>query len=360
MPAKQLQGVIHHLRRTVGAHGLREVPDAELLNRFTAGHDEAAFELLVWRHGKMVYNLCRRVCRDGHEAEDAFQATFLALVRKGGSIIKRASVGGWLYQVAFRVAQNARSRAARRTGRLQPAADLESVAGSSDPASDAAWRELRGVIDDELNRLPEKYRLPFVLCHLEGQSNADAARELGCPVGTVESRLARARQRLRTGLCRRGVTLSTGCVVALFARHAASACVPPELVLGTVQAATIVAAGHLAGAGLISPQVAALTEGVLQTMFVTKLKTAAVILLATGAIVAGVGGLTHRSPAYAAAADEDGPAKIVDKDADADRIAKLVAQLGSDSFAEREAATRDLERLGAAALEALRKAAQSS
>src|SRR5262249_61021685 len=122
MPARQLQGVIHHLRRTVGARGLREVPDAELLKRFTADRDEAAFELLVWRHGKMVFNVCRRVCRDGHDAEDAFQAAFLALVRKAGSISKHESVGGWLYKVAYRVAQTARVRATRRAGLLQTAA----------------------------------------------------------------------------------------------------------------------------------------------------------------------------------------------------------------------------------------------
>src|SRR5262249_38788383 len=277
MPASQPQGIINHPRRTVGARGLREVPDAELLKRFTADRDEAAFELLVWRHGKMVLNVCRRLCRDGHDAEDAFQAAFLILVRKAASISKHESVGGWLYKVAYRVAQTARVRTARRTSRVQ-AADLESVPGSADPASTAAWREVRRLIDDELHRLPEKYRLPFVLCHLEGHSNADAARELGCPVGTVESRLTRARQRLRSGLARRGFTLSVGLLVALLTRHAAWACVSAELVVGTVKSAMFVTAGH-AAAGLISAKVAALTEGVLKTMLVTKLKIAAAILV---------------------------------------------------------------------------------
>src|SRR5262249_31981489 len=174
MPARQLQGVIHHLRRTVGARGLREVCDAELLKRFAAARDEAAFELLVWRHGKMVFNVCRRICRDPHDAEDAFQAVFLALVRNAGSISKDESVGGWRFRVAYRVAQKARMRATQRSGRFHAMADLESVPGTADPAASAAWREVGVLIDDELQRLPEKYRLPFVLCHLEGQSNAEA------------------------------------------------------------------------------------------------------------------------------------------------------------------------------------------
>jgi RNA polymerase sigma factor (sigma-70 family) len=356
MPAKQLQGVIHHLRRTVGARGLREVPDAELLKRFLADRDEAAFELLVWRHGKMVFNVCCRISGDEHEAEDAFQATFLVLARKAGSISKCESVGGWLYKVAYRVAQTARLRAAQRTGRLQPSPDLESIPGTADPVSSASWREVRLLIDDELHHLPEKYRLPFILCHLEGHSNADAAHQLGCPVGTVESRLTRARQRLRSGLARRGVTLSAGISAALLTTHAASACASAELVLATVKAATLMAAGE-AVAGLISAKVAALTEGVLKTMLATKLKIAAAVVLTVGLLAGGVGGLGYHS--LASAADEDDSSKITTKDADAERIAKLIDQLGSDTFADRETASRELERLGAAALEALRQAAQS-
>jgi RNA polymerase sigma factor (sigma-70 family) len=358
MPTKQLQGVIHHLRRTFGARGLREVPDAELLKRFRADRDEAAFELLVWRHGKMVFNVCRRICRDGPDAEDAFQAAFLTLVRKAGAIRQQESVGGWLYKVAYRAAQMTRVRVARQSQRTQ-AADLDSVPGSLDPASAAAWREVRLLIDDELHRLPEKYRLPFVLCHLEGHSNADAARLLGCPVGTVESRLTRARQRLRSGLTRRGVAFSAGLSAALLTRHVASASVPTELVLGTAKAA-LVEAGGQAAAGLISAKVATLTEGVLKTMFVSKLKTAASLLLTVGILAGAAGGWTYRSMAVVAAAADDDPSKITTKDADADQIAKLIEQLGTDTFADREAASRGLERLGAAALEGLRKAAQSN
>src|SRR5262249_52938725 len=151
---------------------------------------------------------------------------------KAGSISKDECVGGWLYRVAYRVAQKARMRATQRSGRFHAMADLESVPGTADPAASAAWREVGVLIDDELQRLPEKYRLPFVLCHLEGQSNAEAARYLGCPIGTLESRLTRARQRLRNGLTGRGVTCSAGMPLG-------AACVPAELVRAAVTAASL-------------------------------------------------------------------------------------------------------------------------
>jgi RNA polymerase sigma factor (sigma-70 family) len=358
MSAKQLQGVIQHLRRTAGARGLRGVPDGELLKRFRADRDEAAFELIVWRHGKMVFNVCRRICRNGPDADDAFQAAFLALVRKAGTIRQQESLGGWLYKVAYRAARLARGRITRRTGRIQTA-DLESIPGSVDTASSAAWREVRLLIDDELHRLPEKYRLPFVLCHLEGHSNADAARLLGCAVGTVESRLTRARQRLRSALARRGVALTTGLTLTPLGCHAASACVPGELILVTAKAALMDAGGHVAP-GLISAKVAVLTEGVLKTMFVSQMKTVASLLLAVGLLAGAAGGWTYHALPATARAEDDDSSKLTTKGSDADRIAKLIEQLGSDTFADREAASRGLERQGAAALEGLRKAAQSN
>src|SRR5262245_13351778 len=229
----QLPSVLRHLHLASG------VPDAQLLERFSTQRDEAAFELLVWRHGGMVLRTCRRLLRDAHEAEDAFQATFLALARRADSV-GRGSVGGWLYQVAYRVALRARARRARWEAREQPA---DRRAGPPDPLAEAGRREDRRVLDDEVNRLPEKYRVAFVLCCLEGHSSAEAARALGCPVGTVESRLARARRRLRAGLTRQGM---------------APACVPAALVATTARAAPWVAAGQAAPAGLVSANVAAL------------------------------------------------------------------------------------------------------
>src|SRR5262249_10120357 len=180
MASTQLQGVLQHLRLVFSARNAVGVPDAQLLERFTSQHDEAAFELLVWRHGKMVLGTCQRLLRDVHEAEDAFQACFLALARRAGSISRRESVGGWLYKVAFRLALGAKTRRARRNTREQSLGDLSEVAGAPDPAAEAARREVRHVLDEEVNRLPDRYRVPFVLCCLEGRSNAEAAQELGC------------------------------------------------------------------------------------------------------------------------------------------------------------------------------------
>lgn len=354
----QLQGVIQHLRLRLAAHGSDGVPDAQLLERFTGQQDEAAFELLVWRHGKMVLGTCRRLLRDAHEAEDAFQACFLALARRAGSIGRRESVGGWLYKVAYRLALGAKARRTKRDAREQSRGDLAAVAGAPDPAAEAARREIGRVLDDEVNRLPDRYRVPFVLCHFEGRSNAEVARELGCPLGTVESRLTRARQRLRTGLSRRGVTLSAGLLATLAGQDAALASVPAALAAFTAKAATLVAAGQVEAARMVSTNVAALTEGVLRAMFITKLKTAAAVLLAVALAGTGAGVLTYRSaagqpgPSSGARPDEAPPAP------DAARIAELIGQLGSDTFADREKATKELEAIGAPALDALRKAAR--
>src|SRR5262249_11379095 len=153
------------------------VPDTDLLERFAAVRDEAAFELLAWRHGPMVLGVCRRVLGDFHEAEDAFQATFLVLARKAASAARHRSAGGWLHTVAYRVALRARARRAARTARERPLGEPPPDA-ALDPAGEAARREVRRVIDEEVNRLPEKYRTPFVLFHLEGRGSAEVAREL--------------------------------------------------------------------------------------------------------------------------------------------------------------------------------------
>src|SRR5438067_136623 len=270
MAGARLQNVIRHLGLAVAARTSAGVPDAQLLERFLARRDEAAFELLVWRHGKMVLGTCRRLLRDVHEAEDAFQACFLALARRAGSIGRRDSVGGWLHKVAYRLALGAQARRAKRAHREQPLSDPTPAVDSPDPASEAARREVRRALDDEVGRLPDKYRVPFVLCCLEGRSNADAARELGCPLGTVESRLTRARQRLRAGLSRRGVAPTAGLLAALPGPDA-TAFVPAALVASTAKAAALVAAGSATTAGLLSAEVTAMTEGVLRAMLMTKL-----------------------------------------------------------------------------------------
>src|SRR5262249_33461269 len=186
----QLRSVVHHLRKLVNPHGSEEVADACLLERWLGGRDEAAFELVVWRHGPMVLGVCRRLLRHAQDAEDAFQAPFLRPVRKAGSIAKGESLASWLYKVAYRVALRARAAAAKRRTQEIKSQDLL----PAEPAQDLIWRDLRPVLDEEVNRLPARFRRPFVLCYLEGKTNEQAARELGCPLGTVVSRLARGRQ----------------------------------------------------------------------------------------------------------------------------------------------------------------------
>src|SRR6516225_4994305 len=164
------------------------VGDGQLLERFVQERDESAFELLLWRHGAMVLNVCRRLVPRDEDAEDAFQATFLALVKKARSIRQRDGLAGWLYRVAYRAALAARARAKRIAGHEKPAPVPELPA-----AEDQAWNDLRPILDEEVGRLPERLRLPLILCYLEGQTNEEAARQLGCPIGTVFSRLSKGR-----------------------------------------------------------------------------------------------------------------------------------------------------------------------
>src|SRR6516165_10199472 len=187
MTWRNLRKVVRYLHAVAGPDSSVGPTDGQLLERFVSQRDEAAFELLLWRHGTMVLNVCRRVLDHQHDAEDAFQATFLAFVRKARSIVRREAVAGWLYRVAFRVAVEARNKAHKRR-RLEITVPDELAL---EPAQEADWHELRPVLDEELNRLPERLRLPLVLCYLEGKTNEEAARQLGCPPGTIFSRLAR-------------------------------------------------------------------------------------------------------------------------------------------------------------------------
>jgi RNA polymerase sigma factor (sigma-70 family) len=197
-----------NVRRTAGAPGLASVPDRELLERFLKSRDEAAFELLLWRHGALVLNVCMRVLQDTHLAEDVFQLTFLTLARRAGTIARAESVGSWLYKVAYRTALRARTRAGTVAALDRSETEPALPGKECDPAEAAAWSELRPILDAEVNRLPEHYRSAFILCYLQGKTNEEAAQELGCPKGTVDSRLARARERLRDRLGRRGISLA--------------------------------------------------------------------------------------------------------------------------------------------------------
>jgi len=269
MPNKPLNALIRHMRVSTQPPASQELSDSELLDRFVQRCDQAAFELLVWRHGTMVFNHCLRVLHREHDAEDAFQATFLALARKARAIGKKKSVGSWLYKVAHRVALRSRSTLNLQSLPDEPQVDKD----AGDVVANVIGRELSAVIDEELRRLSEKYRTAFVLCQMEGQTIEAAAQILGCPSGTIGTRLARARSLLCRRLTRRGIDIP----VAFSARiHFAG--VPVSLVASTVKAALSGTTHQAVTGGLISAYVANLTNGVLRTMIVKKcVQTCAVI-----------------------------------------------------------------------------------
>jgi RNA polymerase sigma factor (sigma-70 family) len=239
-----------HYLRHLGARAAGGLPDAHLLRHFAARRDEVAFTELVRRHGPMVLGVCRRLLGNEHDAEDAFQLTFVTLSRKAGSLRRPERLGPWLHGVAVRTARKARARAARRRACEQQAPPPAAV-GPDDPV----WRDLRPVLDEAVAALPARYREPVVLCYLGGQTLAEAARRLGCPKGTVGTRLAWARARLQARLARRGVTLSAAALAAALAGSAARACpaVAAQLVASTAQAATAAAGQGAAGAATIAP-----------------------------------------------------------------------------------------------------------
>jgi RNA polymerase sigma factor (sigma-70 family) len=294
MASTPLHAIVRRLRHVVRPEGAGELTDARLLERFVADRDEAAFEVLVWRHGPVVLNVCRRLLRQEHDVEDAFQATFLVLVRKAASIGRREALAGWLYRVAYRIALAARVSIARRTAHEKPCLDGCDTAGGGDPADEAIRSELRPFLDAAVNGLPEKYRWPVLLCHLEGKTYEEAAQQLGCPKGTIAIRLARGRALLRKRLGPRAVTLATGALATSLTPSPASAAVPSAWVTATVQNAWRLATGQ--GSGTPSSRAAVLAEGALWALDADRLKTAALVL-AAGILVAGIGLATLRTPA---------------------------------------------------------------
>jgi RNA polymerase sigma factor (sigma-70 family) len=288
MTAVQLRQVVRQWRGVLATRETAGLTDADLCERYVCEGDEAAFETLVRKHGPMVLGTCRRILRNDQDAEDAFQATFLVLVRKAASLRSPRTLANWLHGVARRTALAARSAAAKR--RDKEAAVLPRSVMPDDPGDD-----LRAVLDQELERLAEKYRIAVVLCDLEGRTRKEAARQLGWAEGTVASRLARGRGILARRLAHRG--FAGALVAAALADRAAPACVPSAVVVSTVTAASFPAACSAASKGVLSGSVAELTEGVLRSMLLTKLKSAIAVLLVIGLATLGAGALISRSRA---------------------------------------------------------------
>jgi RNA polymerase sigma factor (sigma-70 family) len=271
MSGLHLRTILQHLSSSTDSKKAATLADAELLRRWVASRDAPAFEVLLWRHGPMILELCQRLLRREQDAEDVFQSVFFALALKGDAISKGEAVGSWLYTVAYRAALQVRG-----TTKLPQTLDPRLLDRMTAPAGEqVAARELRIALDEEVRRLPEKYRATFILCYLEGLTNEEAAQRLGRPVGTVVSRLARARDWLRRRLTGRG--LAPAVVVSLLSAKATRAALPTRLAEEVTRAATLVAAGKAAGA--VSPTVAALTQGVLQAMCKSKLTVVALIVL---------------------------------------------------------------------------------
>jgi RNA polymerase sigma factor (sigma-70 family) len=280
---------IGELLRASRRHDAESQTDGQLLEQFLHRHDEAAFAVLVKRHGPMVLGVCRRILGNAADAEDAFQAAFIVLVRKAASLTSHTELGAWLHGVARRTALNAKRAAALRRRK-------EMAMARPETQNEEVRDDRLALLDEALSRLPEKYRLAIVLCELEGRTRREAAKRLGWPEGTVAGRLARGRELLAKQLLRRGLSASAGSMTVGLFGDAASACVPASLASSTIKAATLIAAGQAATTGAISAPIVALAEGVLQSMFLSKLKIAAATLLITVLLAAGgtAGVLTYR------------------------------------------------------------------
>jgi RNA polymerase sigma factor (sigma-70 family) len=280
----QIGSVLHHLRKMTHTHACEAASDAELLERFLAQREEPAFVALLQRHGPMVLQVCRRIQGNEHDAEDAFQATFLLLARKAGSIRKRDSVASWLHGVAHRLALEAKGQGARRQARERRAADMHKT--SSVP--DKAWQELQILLDEALAQVPEKYRTPLLLCYLQGKTQEEAARQLGCPIGTLRSRVARGRTHLKGLIEKRGVRLSATALAAALMTSEGLGAVPTPLLHATARAALGYAAG-IAPTALVSARTSALLETATRSLFASKLKVVCILMVAISACAGGVG-----------------------------------------------------------------------
>ena len=264
MPATQ--SILCHIRSWTN---LADQSDGELLTRYCRTHDESAFASIVERHGSMVLGVARRLVRDDHSAEDVFQATFLVLARQAQVVRRPEALGSWLHGVALRLGRKVAARAERdRQPDCRPVSTPQ-----KNPIDELSWREMQQMLDEEVRRLPERYRLPLVLCYLEGRTRDEAAAQLGWSTQQVKGRLERGRERLRQRLVRRGVGLSAALVASLLTEHTCAA-VPPLLALSLIPSA-INYGLRRANDGTSSATIA-LADGVIRTMHAPIWKMAAV------------------------------------------------------------------------------------
>jgi RNA polymerase sigma factor (sigma-70 family) len=301
-----MSGVLRHIRDLAGGSSA-EPGDAELLRRFAATQDQTAFRVLVRRHGSMVLGACRRLLGNFHDAEDAFQAVFVILARKAGSIRRPEALGAWLHEVALRTARRARVRAAIRQKHERQVPTMP----DHDFLASVAWRDLQPVLDEEVQNLPVKLRVPFVLCYLEGRTYEHAAKHLCCLPGTISRRLAQARELLRSRLTRRGLALPAGVLAAALAEARGHAALTGTLVSPTIKAAVAVAAGKTSGA--LSAPVAALVEGGLRSMALSKAKTILTLALTIGLVCTSAGLVAERTLGKGAPQADAGKAETGDK-----------------------------------------------
>jgi RNA polymerase sigma factor (sigma-70 family) len=322
-----IEVVLRQVRRLAAGEGVAGATDGQLLERFSARQEEAAFAALLHRHGPMVLGVARRVLRQQQDAEDVLQATFLVLARKAGSIRKRESVASWLHGVAYRLAVEATGQRARRQAHERQAGTMRHKRTNRE----GVWQELEEALDQALSSLPEKYREAVVLCCLEGKTQEEAARQARCPLGTVRSRLARGRELLRQQLARCGVPLSAGALATFLAASAAPAALPVA-VLGDIVRASLQTAPGKAAAGIVSRRVTALMEGATKVMMLTRAKSV-VALVVTLTILATAAVCARQSfSANNSAAGEEAGAKPQARDLDpkADREKQVPSDLYGD------------------------------
>ncbi|HEX3148258.1 MAG TPA: sigma-70 family RNA polymerase sigma factor [Gemmataceae bacterium] len=271
-----LESVLRGAEALAARDPVGTLPDRELVMRFAANRDSAAFAMLVRRHGPLVWGVCRNLLTSDADAEDAFQATFLALVRSAGTIQRTEALGGWLHGVAYRVALKARRSAARRKTRESKAA----VGEADSPVPDTAWDDLQAAVHEEVCKLPDKLRLPFVLCSLQGRPQKDAAKELGWTIGTFSGRLSEARRKLLDRLARRGVPVGVAVGAAVLGGVAGGASVPTGLFANVLSAA--------AAPDAVSPSILSLARGVTH-VYLTRTKLLAASVVLVGLLTTGIG-----------------------------------------------------------------------